>query len=103
MAALEDIPYLQKTIDLCHKEMKRLIVVFQEMNIEFILSAANFLTLIFEDEEEAASFSQAMLQRGIILRHLASWGHKDCIRLTVGTEEENKYFLEQLSSILEIN
>ena len=103
MAALDDVSYIKQTVSLCHKEMKRLMVVFQEMGIEIIPSAANFLTLIFEDEQEAASFSKAILQRGVILRHLSGWGHKDCIRITVGTEEENRYFLQQLSSILQIS
>ena len=74
--------------------------VFQEMNLEVIPSAANFLTLVFESEHEAESFNMAMLHRGVILRHLSGWGLPDCVRITVGTEEENEYLIECLSEVL---
>jgi len=101
MAALDDMSFIQNIIDRCHVEKKRLMEVFQNMNLEVIPSAANFLTLVFENEQEAASFNTAMLQRGVILRHLSGWGLPDCVRITVGTEEENLYFLQQLSSTLQ--
>ena len=44
-------------------------------------------------EQEAGSFNHEMLKSGIILRHLHGWGHKDCIRITVGTEEENNFYI----------
>ena len=37
MAALDDISYIQQTVDLCHNEMKRLMRVFQEMEIHLII------------------------------------------------------------------
>ena len=96
VAALDDISYIQKSVDLCKSEMQKLIEVFQEMNLEVIPSAANFLTLVFEGEQEAESFNTSMLHCGIILRHLSGWGLPDCIRITVGTEEENEYLIECL-------
>ena len=70
------------------------------MNIKFILSAANFLTLVFNNAEEAESFNHAMLYKGIILRHLAGWGLPDCVRVTIGADEENEYLIECLPEIL---
>ena len=103
MGALDDMSFIQNIIDRCHVEKKRLMEVFQNMNLEVIPSAANFLTLVFEGEQESGSFNAAMLHRGIILRHLSGWGLPDCVRVTVGTKEENEYFLQQLSSILQIS
>ena len=100
VAALDDISYIQTTVDRCYEEKKILMEVFQEMNLEVIPSAANFLTLVFESEQEAESFNKAMLHRGVILRHLSSWGLPDCVRITVGTEEENEYLIECLSEVL---
>ena len=100
VAALDDISYIQKSVDLCHREMKKLMEVFGEMNLEVIPSAANFLTLVFDGEQEAALFNTAMLHRGVILRHLSGWGLPDCVRITVGTEEENEYLIESLLEVL---
>ena len=70
------------------------------MDIEYIPSAANFLTLIFKENEEAEEFTKSMLQHGVILRHLSGWGLPNCVRITIGTEEENHFMIERLSQIL---
>ena len=100
MAALDDIEYINETIYLCHSGMEKLIEVFNEMDIEIIPSAANFITLIFNDAEEAYSFNENMLNQGVILRHLSGWGLADCVRITVGTEEENEFMIESLAKVL---
>ena len=75
-------------------------IAFNEMNIEYIPSAANFITLVFKNIGEAESLNDSMLHKGIILRHLAGWGLPECVRVTIGTDEENEYLLECLSYIL---
>ena len=55
---------------------------------------------MFNNGNDAKSFNEEMLQKGIILRHLIGWGFPDCIRVTIGLEEENKYFVECLAAIL---
>ena len=80
--------------------MKKLTNSFQEMDIEVIPSAANFLTLVFDNEDEATSFNESMLQNGIILRHLAGWGLPNCVRVTIGTEEENECLIKSVLNVL---
>ena len=75
-------------------------LAFDEMRIEYIPSAANFITLVFNNEDEAESFNNAMLHKGIILRHLKGWGLSHCVRITVGKEEEIEYLIRCLSEIL---
>ena len=100
MAALDDVEYINKTIQICHSGMRKLAEVFNEMDIEMIPSAANFITLIFNNDDEAFLFNENMLNEGIILRHLSGWGLADCVRITVGTEEENEYLIQSLSKVL---
>ena len=71
---------------------------FQEFEIRTIPSAANFITLVFPSEKEAHSFNEEMLYKGIILRHLPGWGLPNCVRVTVGTEEDNAYMMESIYS-----
>ena len=94
LAALEDKDFITNTIKECHAGMQVLENYFKEIGINTIPSAANFLTLIFQSEEEAASFNESLLQKGFILRHLPGWGLPQCIRVTIGAKEENQQFID---------
>ena len=98
--ALDDSAHIENTITSCREGMENMEMVFKELGLDYIPSAANFLTLVFDNEEEAASFCDTMLHKGIILRHLAGWGLPDCVRVTIGKESENEYLVSCLSEIL---
>jgi len=100
MAALDDTAFIEKTVRSCKDGKKNMEMVFKEIELDYIPSAANFLTLVFNNEEEAGSFSDSMLHKGIILRHLAGWGLPDCVRITIGQKSENEYLIYCLSEIL---
>ena len=99
-AALDDLAHIDSTITSCREGMESMEIVFKELELDYIPSAANFLTLVFDNEEEAASFCDTMLYKGIILRHLAGWGLPDCVRVSIGQESENEYLVSCLSEIL---
>ena len=100
LAALDDEDYIQKTISNCHHWKEKVEMAFQKAEIKTIPSTANFITLVFSSAEKAQSFNEAMLHKGIILRHLPGWGLPNCIRVTIGTEEENEYLIKCISKIL---
>ena len=100
MAALDDIDYIKSTISHCRKGMEKMITAFNQMDFDMIPSVANFITLLFDGEDEAFSFNENMLNQGVILRHLTGWGLPDCVRVTIGSDEENEYMIDSLSKIL---
>ena len=54
-------------------------------------SAANFVLIHFPKGEKGAAAADAFLMKhGVILRGVASYGLPDCLRMTVGTEEQNR-------------
>jgi histidinol-phosphate aminotransferase len=54
-------------------------------------SVANFVLIHFPKGEKNAQAADAyMMQHGVILRGVASYGLPDCLRMTVGTEEQNR-------------
>jgi histidinol-phosphate aminotransferase len=54
-------------------------------------SAANFVLVHFPKGEKNASAADAFLMNhGVILRGVANYGLPDCLRMTVGTEEQNR-------------
>ena len=42
-----------------------------------------------------------MLKNGVIVRHLIGFGLPECVRVTIGTTDENKFFIEKLNTIME--
>jgi histidinol-phosphate aminotransferase len=54
-------------------------------------SAANFVLIHFPKGEKGAEAADSFLMKhGVILRGVASYGLPDCLRMTVGTEEQNR-------------
>jgi histidinol-phosphate aminotransferase len=54
-------------------------------------SAANFVLIHFPAEGKTAAAADAFLmQGGVILRGVASYGLPNCLRMTIGTEEQNR-------------
>jgi histidinol-phosphate aminotransferase len=54
-------------------------------------SAANFILIHFPKGEKSAQVADAyLMQRGVILRGVGAYGLPDCLRMTVGTEEQNR-------------
>ena len=68
------------------------------MGLEVVPSRANFI--FFETPRFADEVAGDLLRRGIIVRPCGGWGYERAIRVTVGTEEENNFFLEALEETL---
>jgi histidinol-phosphate aminotransferase len=61
-------------------------------------SQANFIT--FDCGRESTPLFDAMLREGVIVRPLASYDMPEHLRVTVGSEEENRIFLAALDTVL---
>lgn len=99
LAALEDLDYVQKSISINSGGKAQFEKALEHLGFPYIESVTNFVTLTFDSPDTAAEFSQKLLHRGVITRHLVAFGVPDCVRITIGTEEENAFFLEQLEAV----
>ena len=65
-------------------------------------SLANFVLIHFpaEGEKTAAKADAFLCQNGIILRGVASYGLPDALRMTVGTEEQNRLAVSLLQKFM---
>jgi histidinol-phosphate aminotransferase len=61
---------------------------------------ANFITSIWETNAQALDITQSLLKKGIIVRNLKAFGWPNCIRISIGTADENGRFIDALKSIL---
>ena len=99
IAAFEDDDFLNKTIELNKKSLARMIQTFSELGIEQVESAANFILILFPSEEFAFEFNEECLNRGLILRHVKSFGIPNGIRINSGTMDETDFALNVIKEI----
>ena len=100
LAALDDTDFLLKTIQTNKTGMQFIKKELDSIGIERVPSAANFITTIWGSEEQAKKITQELLEKGVIVRHLASFGWPDCIRISIGLEKENQKCIACLKEIL---
>ncbi len=77
--------------------------LYREMSkiegVEVFPSEANFL--MFRTQPDAGDVHRKLIERGILIRDVGYLpGLKNCLRVSVGREEENDIFLEALSSVM---
>jgi histidinol-phosphate aminotransferase len=79
------------------EERERLFVALDDLaGIEVFPSGANFL--LFRAAGRGHDLWDAMVRDGVLVRDFSGWpGVEDCLRVTVGTPEENDAFLTALA------
>lgn len=97
-AALDDQAHVQHSVELNNRERDRLRGRLAGLGLSTLPSQANFLTIDFG--REAAPIHSALLERGIIVRPMASYGMPHFLRVTLGTEAQNDRLFTALSDIL---
>lgn len=100
ITALDDFEFIQKTKELNIKSLNRFKEFFISEGISFPDSFANFILLTFPNEISAVEFSNECLNRGLILRHVKSFGIPNGVRINSGTEEETEIAIEIMSKVL---
>ncbi|MFM7745067.1 MAG: pyridoxal phosphate-dependent aminotransferase, partial [Actinomycetota bacterium] len=73
---------------------------FDALPVAWWPSGANFV-LFRPASMSGKAVWQGLLDRGVLVRDCSSWaGLADCLRVTVGTAEENKAFISALKEVL---
>jgi histidinol-phosphate aminotransferase len=93
-AALDDREHLEKSILINDQGLRQLVQELQQLAINYIPSVCNFITIEVDDADR---IYHLLLEKGVIVRPLKAYGMPNHLRVTVGTVEENKRFLEAMS------
>jgi histidinol-phosphate aminotransferase len=82
------------------RERQRLLAALAGLPVTAWPSQANFI-LFQPRQRKGAEVWQGLLDRSVLVRDMASWPRlADCLRVTVGTPDENDAFLAALSEVL---
>ncbi|QKF80881.1 histidinol-phosphate transaminase [Halarcobacter ebronensis] len=98
--ALKDEEFVKKCIELNFVEMKRYEEYAKSRGFEYIESFTNFITMKFDNKFISSHVAQNLLERGVIIRDLTSYG-LNAIRITIGREDQNTKVFKVLDEVLE--
>jgi histidinol-phosphate aminotransferase len=98
VAALDDEMFLNKSIKTTHESLDFFFKEFADMEIQCLVTQANFFMI--DIKTDAKEVFEQMLQLGVIVRSMESYGFDTFLRVNTGTPEENKAFLKALKIVL---
>ena len=98
LACLKDAGYYQKMGKVLESQRKVLYHSLKQMGLFFVDSATNFI--LIDVKTNSLEVCQRLLKKGIIVRDMGFWGLDTFIRVTIGTPQENKKFIQGLKGVL---
>jgi len=96
LAAWDDREHVQKSVSLNRVELEILYRELSKRPVRYVPSHANFV--LVELKKPAREVTSALLNEGVIVR--PAWGCPACMRVSVGTHEQNQAFLAALDKVL---
>ena len=102
LAALEDLDHVARSCAHNARWLDWFRVETAKLGLDPRPSAGNFVLVRCPAEagRDAASLLAALAARGVLVRGMAAYGLADCLRVTVGTEEELRAAVGALGEIL---
>jgi histidinol-phosphate aminotransferase len=97
LAALEDHDHIVRAVD--NNTMQSQVVSddLSALGFQVLPTWANFL--YFDVGADASHFAHWLRRERISIRPLGPWGAPTCIRVSIGTTEENQFFLQAIRKI----
>jgi len=99
IAALEDETFLKHTLTTNRQSLALLKAGFDKIGLSQVPTAANFIMIFLPSQELAHTFFEQCLERGLIVRHVDSFGVPDGVRISSGTKEETIFALEVIEKV----
>ena len=99
VAALADDEFVHRSLELNARGRELLTASMRQMGFEVVPSEANFVMAPLDTAETAKWLTEELLQRGVIVRPLGAFGLPHCIRISTGTDEDNRMLLDALEQL----
>ena len=98
--ALKDSKFITKSVKHNLLWSKKIKNSLKKINIFYNKVSANFLLLNFDKSKlNSNNVEKKLLNKGFILRDTKKYRIKNCLRLTIGNNSENKLFLKSINKI----
>jgi histidinol-phosphate aminotransferase len=99
VAALQDEDHVLRTVETNRRGLRRITEVLRDLGANVVPSFANF---VFADiGRPSGPVFRSLLELGVIIRSGEIFGTPNCIRVSVGTDEENEVFIRAIREVLQ--
>jgi len=98
LASLDDAEFVRRTLAVNRDGREMVIRALQAMGLNACPSQTNFVCVDIGQEVEPVF--QAMLREGVIVRPVSSPDAQSCLRISVGTRDENLRMMQALAKAL---
>ncbi|WP_029407525.1 histidinol-phosphate transaminase [Thiomicrorhabdus sp. Milos-T2] len=95
--ALADQEFVKQAVKVNQEGMRQILSALQDLSIEFIPSIGNFVCINLGSK--ALEYNQKLLEEGVIVRPVANYGIAEYLRVSIGTQVENQYFIDALKKV----
>ena len=100
LVALRHVPEMESRVARISEERGRVAAALADLPVDSWPSDANFI-LFRPRDRDASAVWQSLLDHSVLIRNCASWdGLRGCLRVTIGTADENDRFLHALKESL---
>ncbi len=99
IAALGDKEFVHRSLERNARGLRLITERLQQMGLDVVPSQANFVMLPLESADEARWLVEELLCRGVIVRPLGAFGLPHCVRISTGTDEDNRMFLDAMEAL----
>ena len=94
IAALGDQEFLHRSLEVNARGLRYLTAGMEEMGLTVVPSKANFVMVVLPEAHEAERVFEELLAQGVVVRPLKAFGLPNCLRISTGTDEDNRLCLE---------
>ncbi len=98
LAALDDQEHYDRTMKLTKEGLVWLTEKVKALGCKAYSSHTNFF--LIDVQGDATTLYESMLYKGVIVRSMKAYGFPNYIRITIGTNDENKRFIKALKDSL---
>lgn len=98
IAALEDVDFVNKTVDLVKEERKFVLNGLTALGVKYWPTQGNFV--LIDPPVSDTEFTAFLEQRGIMVRPVGNFGAPGKVRISFGIREANTAFLDALEILM---
>lgn len=99
LAALEDESHIARVVSSNVAQAQILGVGLSELDCYVAPTSANFLYC--DVHEDSAAIAERLRAEGVSVRPLGAWGAPTCLRVSIGTPEQNQFLLNAMRKVRE--
>jgi histidinol-phosphate aminotransferase len=100
VAALQDVEHVERALAHNERWLPWVTAELGKVGIEVTPSIGNFVLMHFPAGKTAAAADRHLKARGIIVRPVGAYGIPNALRMTVGTEDENRKAVAALAEFM---